>query len=336
MKKVFLPLLAAAAVLCGCQANESLDVKTPSGKKMTLTASIPSSQTKVVYSEEMTNAGLSLKATWSDKDTISVVLFESDGSLMSVEDFVCEGAAGQTKAVFTGTFSYEDPAYAIAVYPRLEYDDDYECYINKAETVFAGDGGFSLYCWDEISEEPSEMERLAQAAVILGKVNMVDDDYSLVVELQHQFSLLKVNIQLPEVYAGMHINDYEVSLYTYSEAENDYVESEIFSWAEYIPRMDKTFFYSDDNYPESTILHYNMNDQDCSHVVDENGVLSAYIMVFPTQLNKDDMFYISVELEKAEGQVFGDMAECLAGPVGRDTMLEAGKLYTISCEGEVW
>ena len=70
MKKIIIPLLAAVAVLSGCSAIDSQEAKVPSGKKMTLTASIPSSDTKVVYSENMTRAGLELKATWSDRRQI--------------------------------------------------------------------------------------------------------------------------------------------------------------------------------------------------------------------------------------------------------------------------
>ena len=322
MKKIIIPLLAAVAVLSGCSAIDSQETKVPSGKKMTLTASIPSSDTKVVYSENMTSAGLELKATWSDRDTISVVTLGTDLTVIAIDDFVCEGAEGSTKAVFTGVVS-ADPDEIVtltAVYPRMDPSTASNAY-ETVMTVF-DNGYLYLYSSDGIyEEEPSEMERLAKAAVLIGKVESTDDD-QLSVSLQHQNTLVKCEIEVGKEYAGMSLN--KASMYL-TNSQLDQLDAMTYAYYDlYTGEINYEHFY--DN-PGLAPLHYT-ETTDCSHVVDEDGILTCYLMLFPTEMMGGgylyNMFYL-IDEEEEEMVVMEGL-----NAIGKDITLEAGKVYTVS------
>lgn len=311
MKNLFYSALAVAAVLCGCQANAPLEVNTPSMKKMTLTATIPSSDTKVIYEEEFTDAGLALKACWSGEDAISVVYYNEYGDVLDIVDFTIESGYGSSVGTFVG---YSDCAVGavacVAVYPKINTDS-----FNDFETIEVEESqGLTFYRDDFLSAygpEPSEMERLAKAVPYMGMVKSAEG--SLETVLNPVFSLLKVSIQIPEEYREL-VKGEDVTL---AHLDDDMMPASLFSVASYYV-VEEEWEYESTSVPLN--LHF---ETDCAHAVNEYGEFEAYYMLLPQNFKAGHTLRVNLG-STPTGNLYAERT------LSSDTFLSAGKLYTLT------
>lgn len=317
MKKALFSVLAFAALLCSCQ-NNSLDVNAPAGRKVTITATIPSSDTKVTYTENMTDAGLALKAAWSENDVISVIAFDSNNDILSVDNLTCEGAAGKTSAVFTGELSDEasDAAVLIAVYPEI-----HDWTVSDNHTVaLEGSVGIYFSVCDNPSDDTNDLERIAKSAAMMGKVSATDSD-EFNVTLEHQHALIRFDLKFsddisdPDTYIGQPCT--EILLVHLEPSFNEIPMPYIMK---YNPISDEK------SYSAAAILTLHADGADCKHAIKEDGTLSFYQLVFPQELKEGEIFW--VECKSDNGNQKYNVVSLIN--IGSDVTLEAGKVYTVS------
>lgn len=151
MKKVFyLIALSAAAMLAGCSKENSSDVTTPSGKQITIYASLEG--TKTTHS---TGA-----FAWTDGEKISVAGYE----YMEYVDFTCS----DTEA---GAFTGDESVPLIAVSPvqdnSLSFTDESEFQVALPETYTYAEGVTNALLIGELVSDDPYTFKFRNAAALL-------------------------------------------------------------------------------------------------------------------------------------------------------------------------
>lgn len=237
MKKVFVLTAFAAVLAVSCQKNENnVTEQKPQGVPMTLVASIGDA-TKVSYEPD----GNVLKTNWEASETISVITLDGSGCLVTVDNFTSTGAAGRTKAEFTGTFTGgSTPAKVIVIYPALNYDgvkyyssDTYTDYSSSATSFLYNAEVGSEYiqgnCQPLRQTSDNNASHLKNFCVMDGVANTDDiKNNTLNVTLSNEMIILKVTATFPDALKGKNL--YSMTIQRYDSSDNIQGWSRGHSW----------------------------------------------------------------------------------------------------------
>ena len=266
--------LAAAAVV-SCQKVEApAGEQASEGIPMSLTADIMGA-TKVAYIPD----GNVLKTTWNASETISVITLDGSGQLVAVDNFTSTGAAGRTKAEFTGTFTGgADPKRVIAVYPALyedgtgKYDMDTYTDYNGVTCSYLRDAEIgSMYIQSTNSDLKQtgndDASHLVNYCVMAGVVNIADIKTKvLTTTLSNQMTVLKVIATLPAAAKGKTLSSILIKPY---DSEGNYIDFNMgrsASW-EYVDIAGNPIRAAGGGYRRFTTLYADFEVPDSGQVV---------------------------------------------------------------------
>ena len=129
--RLFTIPLAVAAIAVGCtKEKESANIKQDSNNSEAVNVKISvdypqtSPETKTIIEQ---NPAGGLKVSWDANEEISLLSFDSDNKLISVDNLTSTGEKGRNTAIFTGKYSKPNGAKGwIIVYPSLAEDKEYK------------------------------------------------------------------------------------------------------------------------------------------------------------------------------------------------------------------
>jgi len=329
MKKMILFAAIAAAALVSCQK-----VETPAGEQasegihMSLTADIMGA-TKVAYTPD----GNVLKTTWNASETISVITLDGGGKLVAVDNFTSTGAAGRTKAEFSGTFTGgADPKRVIAVYPALyedgtgKYDMDTYTDYNGLACSYLRDAEIgSMYIQSTNSDLKQtvndDASHLVNYCVMAGVVSIADiKTKALATTLSNQMTVLKVIATLPAAAKGKTLSSIVIKPY---DSEGNYMEYNMgrsASW-EYVDIAGNPICAAGAGFQHNTTLYADFE-------VPDSGQVVLYIAnPFWADRSAGDkwgfqVYYLVDEVETPTEEVFKTFT--------KDTEFERGNVYRMS------
>lgn len=239
MKRLFEFALVASLAVVSCQKNGTPVNETPAGVPMKLVVSL-AEETKVSYAPD----GNVLKTTWDASETISVITLESS-NLVSVDNFTSTGAAGRSKAEFTGTFTGgAAPTRVIVIYPALTDDGtgnyytapytDYTggtySYLGQAKV---GDPYFSCSANHELKQTAdNDASHLRNYCIMTGAVDIDDIKANvLTTTLRNEMTVLKLTVTFPASLKGKKLEKMNIAAYDSADASASFARTA--SW-EYV------------------------------------------------------------------------------------------------------
>lgn len=280
MKKTLLLAAFAAIAFISCQKNETpaeepavIPVEEAAGIPMKLVAEIPA--TKVSYAPD----GNVLKASWEATETISVVTLDGSGCLVTVDHFTSTGAAGRTKAEFSGTFNGgSSPASVIVIYPALiaggggKYASvPYTDHTSAEKSVLYDAAVGSEYIQGNFQPlkqtSDNDASHLENFCVMSGDVDIADiKNNILTATLSHEMTILKVIATFPDAAKGQTLTLMEINAYDSTDAPASMERSH--SW-EYINIPDNPLMGRGSGYKEFSKLY-------CNITIPDSGVVTLY------------------------------------------------------------
>lgn len=101
--------------VCACSDRIEKDEPTKNGVQLTISATIGApAETKTTYARE--SVGISVN--WEADEAVTLVSFDESG-ITAIDNFTSTGAAGRTKAEFTGVWNGNPGDKVVALYPAL-------------------------------------------------------------------------------------------------------------------------------------------------------------------------------------------------------------------------
>lgn len=198
MKKyrMFLALAAGVLLAASCEkANTDL----PSEKvNMTLTASIANPETKTLYNDAGDGK---LSVTWSDEETISVLIVNADGTIAKNCLLTYSGASGEKEITFTGSVDTKSSEQKyVCVYPALqENGTDYK---SKTGALRYHDGilNYETVGTEDLVQGDFTPASLKDADFLTGTPEEVTGGYNVV--LTRHIGILKLILKVPTEFSG--------------------------------------------------------------------------------------------------------------------------------------
>ena len=275
MKKMIYFAALAAAAFVSCQKIEApAGEQATEGIPMSLTADIMGA-TKVAYTPD----GNVLKTTWNASESISVITLDGEGKLVAVDNFTSTGAAGRSKAEFSGTFTGgADPKKVIAVYPALyedgtgKYDmDTYTDYTGVARSYLNDAEIGNMYIQSTNSDlkqtSNDDASHLVNYCVMAGVVNIADiKTQVLTTKLSNQMTVLKVIATMPAAAKGKTLSSIVIKPYDSEGNYIDYNMGRSASW-EYVDIAGNPIYAAGGSYQHYTALYADFEVPDSGQVI---------------------------------------------------------------------
>ena len=233
--------LAVAAIAVGCtKEKESANIKQDSNNSEAVNVKISvdypqtSPETKTIIEQ---NPAGGLKVSWDANEEISLLSFDGDNNLISVDNLTSTGEKGRNTAIFTGKYSKPNGAKGwIIVYPSLAEDKEYKY---NGTFYFMGDkvGGitkpghrrrtaFKLngsYCHTRnftniFQVENNDMSHLRQWDIMSAKIESEPSTGGIrVATMQKHCAIFHLNLSVDPAHIGKRIN--KVCLNSYRDRD---------------------------------------------------------------------------------------------------------------------
>ena len=235
MVKTLNTLALAAAVLASALSCGKSEAPEPTGRPLTVMATIGGEESKTTYTPE----GNMMKVEWEASESISVISVDASGNVKTIDTFTYSGAPGKS-ATFTGTLSPGATDQIMVLYPALEAYTASEygtplpegmnsSYMRLVSEVGIGYPDAKFDAFNRFTQASDGSTAHLKGAMVLEGAGTVSSS-ELEVKMKHLGSVLRLDMSFSSYDLGKEFD--QIVLLAFDSEDNEY-NFQASGWVEY-------------------------------------------------------------------------------------------------------